>query len=254
MRTLMTCALSNTDFYSLSDKLYIEDIEEAAAITTETANRPYYGLYLLTPSEHSTLTITVTFMVKERDRIQRAAIIQQVSGWATKGYFTCNTHPGQRIFVICTEPPKIKTFDHTDRMTIVFTAYGEACWEEATPYAVSFSSKKNASSSAFRPNGTRTCFLEAEITNAASAALTSVVLTANGKSITLSGLSVAAGGTVTLTYDELHHMRIMNGNTSILDKRTGEDDLLLNPGVNNTVSCVTNVACNTTLKARGLWR
>ena len=251
----MTCALGGVSFLGLDEKLYLEEIEEAPNIVVETGKRPYYGQILLNTPGVDTLTVTLTFMVKKCDRQERQDVIDKVSGWATEGYLTVGHRPGKRLYVVCTQRPKTKTFSWTERMTIIFTAYSESCWEEVTPTTLTLTGT-SASTSTFKPNGTRPCFLEAEITNAGSAALTSLTLTANGKSIALSGISVAVGSKVTIAYDERHLLSIKSGSTSLLAYRTAasQDDLLLNPGVNNSVSIVTNVTCGTVLKARGMWR
>ena len=72
--------------------------------------------------------------------------------------------------------------------------------------------------------------------------------------ISLTGLSVAKNAKVELYYDEHHIMHITAAGVSVLAKRTGADDLLLNPNEANTVSCATNVNCKTIFKARGLYR
>ena len=254
MRTLMTCALGGTGLYDLDDRIYINDIQESPVVSVETADRPYYGQYLVGVTAKNTLTVTVRFMIKEQDRAARMAVIQKICGWATRGYLESNIHPNQRLYVVCTQLPEVKTYAWHEEMAVVFTAYGEACWEEITPVSYTVASATNAASTTFKPGGTRPCFLEAEITNNANSALTSVVLTANGESITISGISVAKNQKVILTYDEWHRMVITANGVSVMDKRTGADDLMLNAGVSNSVSCVTNVACKTIFYARGLYR
>lgn len=254
MRDLLTCALGGVSFLGLDEKLYLEEIEEAPNIVVETGKRPYYGQILLNTPGVDTLTVTLTFMVKKCNRQERQAVIDKVSGWATEGYLTVGHRPGKRLYVVCTQRPKTKTFSWTERMTVIFTAYAESCWEQVTPATV-FLTGTNASAT-IQPVGTRPCFLEAEITNTSSAVLTHLALTANGKSIALSGISVAAGASVTIAYDERHLLSIKSGSTSLLAYRTADshDDLLLNPGVGNTVSISANVSCSTAFKARGLWR
>ena len=256
-KTLMTCALNGIGLYDLDsakDRIYIQDIEENTTIKAEADTRLYYGQTFLGQNAHNLLTVTVTFMIKERDRAERMALIQKINGWATKGYFTSNTHSNQRLYVICTQLPAVKTFLWNEEMKIVFTAYGEACWEDLAPVSYMVASSKTAASSTFTPGGTRVCFLEAEITNVASSALTTVTLTANGESISLTGLSVAKNQKVELFYDENHYLHITANGISVLNERTCADDLLLNPNTANSVSCSTNVNCKTIFKARGLYR
>ncbi len=253
-KTLMTCALNGVGLYDLDERIYIQDIEESTTLKFEAAGRPYYGQTFLGENAHDLLTITVTFMIKEQNRAARMGVIQKISGWATKGYFTTNIHPDQRIHVRCTRLPDTKTFAWHEDMTLVFTAYGEACWEDVTPVTHTVASSTAASSTTFRPAGTRMCFMEAEITNVSNSSLTTVTLAANGETISLTGLSVAKNQKVELYYDENHYMHITANGVSVLNKRAGADDLLLYPNQPNSVSCSTNVNCKTVFKARGLYR
>lgn len=254
-KTLMTCALNGTRLYDLDERIYINDISENITLKTDAQARPYYGQTFLGQNAHDLMTVTVTFMIKERDRAARMGVIQKINGWATKGYFTTNIHPDQRLYVVCTKLPEAKTFSWHEEMTVVFTAYGEACWEDVAQTTYTVASSTAAASTTFRPGGTRTCFLEAEITNVSNSTLTTVTLTANGESISLTGLSIAKNAKVELRYTDGDHFMVITGNgASIMNKRSGVDDLLLYPNTANSVSCATNVNCKTIFKARGLYR
>lgn len=254
-RNLMICALGGNGLLDLDSRIYIEDIQEDVTIDQETAKRALYGIHPLTNPMHQSISITVTFMVKERDRAARMAVIQKVRGWAGNGWFTTNIRPTQRIYVYCTKPPKFETFDWTARMDIRFTAYGEAYWQDITPVTVSSTSAAASATKTITPAGTENCFLEAEITPSGGS-LTTVNIAVGSQHLKLEGLSVASGATLSIYYDEHHLLHIESGNTHLLNKRTGDsaDDIILSAGAANSVSLTFNRACSYTLKARGLWK
>ena len=258
MRGMMNCSLNGEWLLGVDERICIENIEEETFMNPETEKRAWYGEYLLNAAVPDTRQITVTFMIKERDRALRNNVLQRLPAWAKDGFMQVRSRPGQRIYVRCTQLYKVNTFKWTDRMKMVFTAFGEACWEDITPTTLTVENTANASGT-ITPKGNRACFLEAEIKNVSNSPLTSVTLAANGKApISLSGLNVAKNSTVTFTYDssEDHILSIRAGGASALSNRTSSspDDLLLTPDRGNTVSCETDVACTTTFSARGLWR
>ena len=60
-------------------------------------------------------------------------------------------------------------------------------------------------------------------------------------------------GTVTISYTEDHRiLQIKQGTTSLLDKRTGDDDLIAEPG-NNTVGLTTDGAASCVFRAKGVY-
>ena len=87
----------------------------------------------------------------------------------------------------------------------------------------------------------------------AGASLSSVSLTVNGRTLSLTGLSVSNGDTIKITYDDQMIQSIKVGTTSLLGKRTGVDDLIANSGEYNTVSFTSSASVTVTFKARGLW-
>lgn len=255
MRDLITCALGGVGLLDLDERIYIEDIQEDVSIDTETAKRAAYGIHPLTSPKHQSITVTVTFMIKERDRAARLGVIQKVLGWADQGWLTTNLRTGQRLYVYCTQPPRFVSFEWTNRMEIKFTAYGEAYWQEITPLSVGSSSAVSSATHIITPRGTQDCFLEAEIAPS-SGTLTSASITVGTQQFTLTGLSVTSAAPLRIFYDEFHYLHIESGGVSLLSKRSGDsaDDILLTAGQPNTVIMTFGRACRYTLYARGLWK
>ena len=255
MRTDITCALDGIGLQDLDEHIYVEDVTEETNVDQETAKRPGYGLLPLTDPGNESKSISVKLLVKQKNRIARMAIIQKVKGWASQGWFTSNMFPGLRIYVFCEQPPKVTVFEWTARLEIKFTAYGEAYWQDATPMTKASSSAVSSATVTIKPNGNRKCFLEADIAPS-SGTLTSVTIVQGSQRLELTGLSVTSSAPLRIYYDELHILRIVSGSTSLLSKRSGDssDDILLAPGVDNSISLTFSRACTYTLRARGLWQ
>lgn len=255
MRNLMTCALGGIGLLDVDERVYIDDIEEEISISQDTAKRPGYGQFPLNAPRRDSLIVTITFMVKERDRTARASVIQTVRGWAKEGWLTLNIRPNQQLYVFCTKLPETKTFEWTERMEIQFTAYGEAYWQEIVPVSVNAASAVSSDTRTIMPNGTQDCFLEAEI-KPSSGTLTSVSIAVGTQTLALSGLSVTKTAPLQIYYDALHLLHIESGGSSLLSKRSAAsaDDIILAAGQANTVILTFSRACTYTIKARGLYR
>ena len=251
-RQIMACTLNGADFSGIDEKLYIEDIQEVTTLSVETDKRPGHGRTLLNAPAHDTIQITIRFKLKERDLTARSGIISAVQAWACAGWITISTRPMQRLFVYPTVFPKVSAWKWSEQLEITFTAYGEAYWQDVAP--VTASGTGTGGTASLTPLGTDTCYLEAEITP--SAALTSAVLTVNGRTITLSGISVASGKTLTIHYDTDHRLCIDADGVSLLAYRTGDsaDDLLLTPCQTNEITFTFSASCAYVFQARGIWR
>ena len=78
----------------------------------------------------------------------------------------------------------------------------------------------------------------------------------NGRTITLSGISVVSGKTLAIHYDEDHRLCIDADGVSLLAYRTGDsaDDLLLIPKQTNEITFTFSASCAYEFQARGIWR
>ena len=246
------CALDGADLTSLDPRIHIQDVEERPRMRVETRARPGYGS-ALAASERESLAVIISLMIKEPDGTARQQAMQAVRGWAKRGWLTVSTRPGQRLYVVCTQPPETRWRRWSEETQIVLTAYDGAFWQDVYPAAAGFTGADG--SAGIRPGGTRACRLEAEIRNASGERVDSVALSANGETMAFAGLGLAAGETLRISYDERGLLHAEAAGEGKLSCRTAEsaDDVPLFPARENTVRFAADGECAVTLRARGVY-
>lgn len=246
----MGCALNGVELGSLDPRLYIQDIEEHVKTRADTADRPG-GLRLSGKPARTSLTVTVRFMIKERDRAARQRIIGGVNAWAREGWLQVSTRPGQRLYVTCAQPADSETLRWSAEMQVSLTAYEQPYWQDQYAQSARLQGAEGAAS--LRPTGTRPCHLEAEIVNRSEGAVDSLSLTVNGESLFFSGLGLVAGQALRIDHDGRGWLRARIGGAGRLSCRTPEsaDELTLYPARENEIAFAADGACDVTLWGRG---
>lgn len=194
----------------------------------------------------------IIFEIHSYSTQKRQAICNDIVRWAKNGgKLETSDRPGQFLQCVCTGFPTIESAKNwTDPLTVTFTAYAYPFWQE----------KESSVLALTGTSGSGTLFVQGNVDNAlvsvdvkANASLSSVSLTVNGRTMTLSGLSVSTNSTVKIEYDDNAIQSIKVGTTSLLDKRTGVDDLLAKCGENNSISISASASVTATFKAKGMW-
>lgn len=252
MRQQMDCAINGISFRSLSSCLFLQQITEKVQVSEQAVNWPGYGQRLLAPPRHEKLTVTVSFMIKHRDPGLRQRIIDRINEWAAEGWLTVYRRPGQRIYVICTQPAVQNMPRWSDDLQIVLTAYNEAYWQAAIPVQSTIDGSTRTVT--LYVNGNHPCCLEAEVQNMSGHTIDSLSLSANGRTLAFTGLGLADGDKLAVYYDTRHLLHAdINGNGRLGCRSAGSDDaIILLPG-SNSVSFQAGGNCSTVLSARGEW-
>lgn len=196
--------------------------------------------------------VVITFAIRAYSVQERQAICNAVQRWAKKGgILQTNDHEGQRLRCVLSTPPTIQSaLKWTDPISMTFTAYSLPFWEDLIPTTLSLSGT-SGNGNLYVPGSVDGGFFEMDAVP--SGTLNTLNLIANGKTLSLTGLSVASGTKVSIAYDNDMIMSIKAGNTSLLNKRSGADDLPIKSGESNSLSFSANVSCSVTFKGRGLW-
>lgn len=262
MRTDLDVSFGGESILSVDPRIYVDEIKEEPALAIETMKRPGYGTIPVSTPGLDSCSVTVTVLVKEKDRNSRAAVIRKILGWATAGadLLEISTRPGQWIGAQCAKLPSIQHFQWSSRLEITFTSYWESYWADSEFSGHVIESTASANNYVDVVGiGTRDGFLEAEITvNSGTLATLTITVEIDGRddqSMTFAGLSETSA--VNILYDHVTHLLCVtdsNGD-SLLSKRTAAsaDDLRTSCTGVNRVYVTANVDCTATIYARGLW-
>lgn len=197
-------------------------------------------------------SVTIDFAIREYDIRERQVICSEIVKWAKNGgILQTNDRTGQRLRCVCETFPVISSaLKWTDTLSIVFSAYALPYWEEEIPSTLTLTGS-NTNGTLYVPGNVDGAFVEASIK--ANATLSTINLWCNNRTIALANISVASGQTIVISYDYEMIQSIKVGNTSLLDKRVGVDDLLANCGETNSMAVVANASVTVTYSVRGLW-
>lgn len=196
---------------------------------------------------------SVSFAINAYNTKDRNEVLQKVIKWAKSGS-TLRTNDRQLQYLSGVMPeqyPAMSVKQWTGPLTIVFSSYAFPYWEDDNQVELSLSGS-NQSSSMTIPGNADSTRLTGAIT--ASGAITWIKIITSITTLYLTGLTLANGDVVNIDYDERGNLRIRNGNTSLLNKRTADsDDELLIPCGTSTVTVQASGSVSAVMKARGCW-
>lgn len=197
-------------------------------------------------------SVTITFELHIYDTVKRQAACQNVAAWAAKGgVLRTSDRMGQQLTCICTTMPTITSaMRWNDALAVTFTAFPYPYWQAITPSTLTLTGTTNEGT-LYVAGSAESAYVEAQIT--ANAQLSTIALTAGDRTLTLSGLSIPQGGVIRLYYDADGIQHITYGNVSLLNKRTGADDLTAKCGEYNAMSYTANAAVECVFIAKGAW-
>ena len=262
MRTRISVALNGIELHSLDVRIVLQGVDEGAASWNITAgNRAGNDGQHVTSVEKRYRDVIVSFAIAEkRDLISRSDIIQRVCAWAAAGGdLTVSYRDRQKLRVICAQMPSVKTLTKwAETYSITFRAYDIPFWQsmDAENATVSATTSGSASIRVKESAGGKLCF---EATNGSGGTVDTVSVSANGKTMAFSSLSLANGEKLIVDYDEKDIQRIRIKNTSnvyrsAMAKRTtaSADDIPLKTG-GNTISVTSGAALSWNLYTYGRW-
>lgn len=259
MRTRISVALNGAELHAIDAAIVLQGVDEGAASWNITAgNRAGNDGQHVNGVEKRYRDVVVNFAIAEkRDLIRRANIIQQVCGWAAAGGdLTVSYRDRQKLRVMCLSLPAVKSLDKwAETYSVTFRAYQVPFWQSVDAESASISAGTSGSTSlrVKETGGGKLCF---QATNSSGSTVNTASISANGKTISFSSLGLANGEKLIGDYDDndIQRLRILNGSTyrSVLDKRTGADDVLLKQG-GNTVSVSSGAALSWNVYTYGRW-
>lgn len=251
MITRYSAWMDGAALHDIDPTIYVMDIAESAPTvnTLSAACGTGDGMRIIS-RRRQTIAVAVRVMVHEYDPAKRKAIFGKIAAWATGGkYLTIGDRPEQRLRVHCDTPPVTgSALRWTNTANITFTAYETPYWEDDTPTTQS-KTGANGSMTLSVPGNAGKTTVDVTMENTGTDTITDFAIAVNDTQFVFSGLSVAAGETLKIAYDDDGILQLPAQN------RTPEssDDLLAVCGTNNAVSYTANASVTVTVSARGRW-
>lgn len=243
MMTRYSAWLDGIPLHEIDPTIYILDIqEEPAQMDVSTAAKAGGSGRFVVTRQRQTLSVTISFAIREYDVTRRKDIMQKIIAWAKGGkYLSINDRPGQRLRVeVDTLPTITSALRWTQELAVTFTAYAFPFWE-------------NEELDTITTSGMTSMLVDGD----ADSAPVDVTIepTTNNVSVTVGKTKIAltnVTSAVEISHGDNGILRIMSNGASILSKRTPEssDDLLAVPGQENTFAAS---GCVATFRIRGVW-
>lgn len=207
----------------------------------------------ITGRHWETLDISVDFGINipKRQMELRRQIFEAVCSWALqRGWLTVNWLPNRRVWIDLVElPDSGDVWNWTETYTIVFRAYSVPFWQDEMPSRVSQQLITTGNLS-LEVGGNVQTVADVDFQNKSGMVINNITLTVGGNTMTLSGIALGGNETLRISHGTDGILRITAGGRSILDKRTGADDLYVEPGT-RPVSIRADRAGTLTVQAYG---
>lgn len=247
-------SLNGSDMSSINPNLLVLDVNygDPSYTIESTTVGGRDGAVVLNESKEAA-SVTVTFELHIYSVAERQRVCQLVNTWAKNGgILRINDRNGQRLNCKCSRLASVASAKNwTDPLTVAFSGFQPPYWEDDTATEIELSGTNESALGAVPGNG-KDAYVSC--TAIPEATLTHLTLKAGASIFELTGLSVPAGETVSVDYQE-GVLRIRHGNSSILGSRTGgsSDDLKVPCGQESTFAVIADVAVDATFSVRGCW-
>lgn len=254
MTSLFDAAVNGTWLTEIDDRVTVTDIrEDAPATRITTLKRPVHAGSFFVQESRESLSVTVSCVIWERNIADRNYIWNQIKAWAGNGIvqLQINQRPDQVLFARVSDAPALDSgLRWTSEISITFTAFEMPYWQENDFVQV----KTTGQSSMFLP-GFGEARVRVEAKNTGSQPITSVTLHAGETWMWFTGLSIAAGKSLVIEYDDQGLMKATVDGVSVLSKRTtdSDDDLFAACGDDTPVSIAADGSIEAVFKARGVY-
>lgn len=243
MTTPYQITLNDVALSDLDETICVTDIREDAPVMRSTAADMYGGGKRLLRHERESLSVQASFAIQEPDRSRRAEIFRSVLAWAENGgILTISGREGQQLHVICTAPPVLHAEDWTETLILTFTTTTNPYWEDVD---VTYAAVPTVNALTL-PGNAGNAPVSVYVANRGSETMRQLVLTCGSTRMAFGGLSVAAGATFRLLYEDGILTAETGGESQLRSRTADSDDLLLAPCGQ---SCVVHVSADQSVSA-----
>ena len=250
-------ALGGVQLDGVDDRILITGIDEAAGKDTISAvSLGGISGQRITNRRRDTLDITVKFAMKIRnnDMAARSTLLDKVNAWAKPGgWLTVGHRSGKWIHVVLAQAPGGgDQYDWANDYTIVFRAYEVPFWEDVTATTAVMTTDDSGTGSITMDCSADTV-ADVTVTNASGSSIDTVSVMIGSRTMSFTSLGLANGSSLVIDHvhaDGIYAVRARIGETSVMSKKTGADELILTPGV-NAISWTAGGDVAVTVSAKG---
>lgn len=250
---------ASTGLADIDERIYITNIRETVKEDVTIMDKARYDGQWPMVQSRSSLEVTIQLMIKEESPEQRRQVTGKIIAWCEDGAMRISSRPNQFLVGTFVKYPLGKMQAWTDKLELVFTAYGLPYWQEDEMNMLRFQMKNG--STAITPKGnTEYCYMEFTATNVEDTEMTSLMITTGLGEDELSvmylpGISVKQGESVKVYYDLMHKLHVTAPGTDYANRSIdSSDDLILVPRKSNTLTISASRECKFEVSARGLFK
>lgn len=227
-------ALNGNQLDEIDDAIVIRSIDPG--ITKEsisTTSKMGGSGQRMTSQRWETLEVVVRFaiLIQKWEMARRREVFDQVIAWAMqKGWLTVNWMPERRLYIDYVQiPGSGDMWEWTDEIQLVFRAYNIPFWLDETP-AQAVSGTQASGTLTIQVGGNVESVIDATFANKSGMTIQNFRIAAGGNEIKLAGLNLGGSATLKIDHRTDGLLRIRIGSTSVYEKYTGADDLIVKPG------------------------
>lgn len=252
MTSRYSATLNNVSLASVDSSILLLDIQyQPVEMQDKTINIAKRHGARRTDRSFGMSSARILFEIHKYGIADRQEVCGKIGKWAKDGgVLEVNDRPGQYLQCVCTEFPVINSAKNwTEALSITFTAFEIPFWQAKTAVTKALTGTSDEELLTV-PGNVDGALVEVDIT--ANASLSSITLSVNNRDLILSSLNASQSDIISISYDEKAIQSIKKGSASIMDKRTGVDDLLAVCG-SNTLEISASASVSAEFKVRGLW-
>lgn len=229
-------ALDGVQLDEIHDAIVIRGVDQGTANESLAAVARMGGWgQRLTSQHYNTLDVTVRYAidVPKRNMALRKEIMDAVNSWALKkGWLTVNWMDGRQMYVDHVVIPNGgDPWNWTDDYSITFRAYSIPFWQDVDESKVR-SGTTSRGRVTLTAGGNVNTPLDVSFQNMSGMTINTFTVTTGSRSISLTSLGLGGSQTLKISHGTDGLLKMMIGSTSVYEKYSGADDLILVPGNN----------------------
>lgn len=249
-------ALGGVQLDEIDEAIVIRSIRQGTANESLNASERMGGWgQRLSRQHYDTLDVVVSYAIDipKRKMTQRREVMDAVNTWALKkGWLTINWMTGKRMYVDHVIIPQAQDlWDWTDEYQITFRAYNVPFWQDSTANKVTSKTNKSGSLT-LTVNGNVESPLDLTFENKSGQKIDKFSVTSGGQTIALTSLGLGGSSTLKISHGTNGLLKITADGSSVYNKYSGDDDILLKPG-ENTINFSASRAGILTATNNGRW-